>query len=105
MGAGLPQTVLLVNLSDLGKTKSITKIEATLYEQVTEINSSLESHSKIAGVVIIEEPWTMDNGLLTHTMKLKRSALEERFSTLAESVFTSDLESKKTKDLCLVWHA
>ncbi len=104
MGSGLPQTVLLVNLSELGKAKSITKIEATLYEQVSEINSTLESHAKIAGVVIIEEPWTMDNGLLTHTMKLKRSALEERFSTLAESVFSSDLESKKTKDLCLVWH-
>ncbi len=105
MGSGLPQTVLLVNLSELGKAKSITKIEATLYEQVTEINNTLESHAKIAGVVIIEEPWTMDNGLLTHTMKLKRSALEERFSALAESVFSSDLDSKSTKDLCLVWHA
>ncbi len=105
MGSGLPQTVLLVNLSELGKAKSITKIETTLYEQVTEINNTLESHAKIAGVVIIEEPWTMDNGLLTHTMKLKRSALEERFSALAESVFSSDLDSKSTKDLCLVWHA
>lgn len=105
MGSGLPQTVLLVNLSKLGKAKSITKIEATLYEQVTEINNTLESHAKIAGVVIIEEPWTMDNGLLTHTMKLKRSALEERFAVLAESVFSSEIDSKSTKDLCLVWHA
>ena len=39
-------------------------------------NDSLASHERLARLVITAEPWTIENGCLTPTMKIKRSRLE-----------------------------
>ncbi len=37
-------------------------------------------YARINGVVLSIEPWTVENGLLTPTMKLRRTAVERRFA-------------------------
>jgi hypothetical protein len=41
-----------------------------------ETNSALDPHERLAKVVVVTEPWTIENGLLTPTPKVKRSAVE-----------------------------
>jgi long-chain acyl-CoA synthetase len=51
---------------------------------MTAVNTSLEDHEKLAFAVVVKEQWTMENGFLTPTMKIKRNVIEERYLSLAE---------------------
>jgi long-subunit acyl-CoA synthetase (AMP-forming) len=44
-----------------------------------EVNSSLEDHEAMDYVVVVKDQWTMENGFLTPTMKIKRNVIEERY--------------------------
>ena len=35
-------------------------------------------------VAIVDEPWTVDNGFITPTLKIKRNALETRYQPLVD---------------------
>jgi len=48
------------------------------------INAALEDHEKMSYLVVVRDPWTMDNGFLTPTMKIKRSVIEERYLPAAD---------------------
>ncbi|PLW81450.1 AMP-dependent synthetase [Kineobactrum sediminis] len=90
MGSGLPQTVLLVQLSEVGKNTERPLLEKTVYDQTLRVNAELDSHQRIACVIISASDWNTENGLATHTMKIKRAALESRYGPLAEKVFLGD---------------
>ena len=55
---------------------------AQLLEQV---NATLEDHEKLDYAVVVKEQWTMENGFLTPTMKIKRNVIEERYLPSAGS--------------------
>lgn len=76
VGTGIPQPIALVVVSELGKSKSKAILEQSLMGTVKELNPSLESYEKIAKVIIMEEDWSVDNGLLTPTLKVKRNRVE-----------------------------
>jgi long-subunit acyl-CoA synthetase (AMP-forming) len=94
MGNGLAQTVLLVQLSAQGKEMDIEKLESELRRQTLEVNADLDSHAKIASVIISAQDWSAENGLVTHTMKINRSALEKHYSSLAEMAFSNGASIK-----------
>ena len=77
VGAGIPQPIALVILSDLGRAKSKGDLSKGLIKTVNMINPSLEKHEKIEKVIIMKEDWTVDNGLTTPTLKVKRNAIEK----------------------------
>jgi long-chain acyl-CoA synthetase len=41
------------------------------------INEQLDSFEKLKSTIIVREQWTIDNGLMTPTMKIKRSDVEK----------------------------
>jgi long-subunit acyl-CoA synthetase (AMP-forming) len=43
------------------------------------VNKKVESHMKLDHFIVMSEEWTIDNELLTPTLKVKRHVLEERF--------------------------
>jgi len=95
MGSGLPQTVLLVQLSDIGKALDRGKLEAELRETVIDVNAEIDSHIRIACVIVSAQDWSSENGLVTHTLKIKRAALEGRYGAVAERAFLSGASPKK----------
>ena len=76
VGTGIPQPIALIVVSELGKPKSKAELEKSLLSTVNELNSRLENYEKIAKVIIMEEDWSVDNGLLTPTLKVKRNRVE-----------------------------
>ena len=48
---------------------------------VSVVNTSLDAHEKLDKVVVISDEWTVDKGLLTPTMKIKRREIEKLYST------------------------
>ncbi len=85
-GANLSATVaLLVMSGDAGHASadSVTRarIEGELEQLVDKINATLDPHERLGHVVVVANPWTTENGLLTPTMKVRRGAVEERYES------------------------
>ena len=84
IGRGMPQTVMLM-VEDGAVKLSKEAIEANLRA----VNERLESHEKISHVVVCKEAWTVENGLLTHTLKMLRDDIEARYQRLVDELGNS----------------
>jgi len=86
IGRALPNNVLLVNLSDSGKTFSKPAIEEKLLTHLREVNQTLIAYERVRHIIIVISSWTIENGFLTPTLKIKRRVIEERYQTLIENI-------------------
>jgi len=76
VGTGIPQPIALVIPSETGKVKSQAELSASIEATLKEANQHLESYEKISKAVVMKEDWTVDNGLMTPTLKVKRNRVE-----------------------------
>lgn len=90
-GPGQPQPFALLMLSLEAQKElqnggaareTLSREFGALLEQV---NGTLEDHEQMDYLVVVKDQWTMDNGFLTPTMKIRRSMIEERYLPRAES--------------------
>ena len=81
VGDGIPQPIVLVVLSETGKTKPQADLIASLAKTMEVINPKLDNHEKLHNIVVIAEDWTIENNLLTPTMKIKRNAIEKIYKS------------------------
>ena len=77
VGTEIPQPIALVVLSDRGKNKTKEDLISSLEKTLEVVNPKLEKHEKIHNIIIVKEEWTIENNLLTPTMKIKRNAIEK----------------------------
>lgn len=84
-GANLPGPIALITLNEqslaLSETaegkKSITdSLEAT----VKSANALLDKHENISCLIVVSDQWTIDVGLITPTLKVKRAKLDEVYT-------------------------
>jgi len=77
VGMSLPQPIALLVLSAAGKTKSKEEITKVLSQLLDDINPTLENYERIKMAVIMKNDWTIANGLMTATLKVKRNEIEK----------------------------
>ena len=87
-GNGFPQPYGLVVLSEQARKRvqddaAKEQLSVTLKGHLDEVNASLNQHEQLDLLVVVSDEWTIENGLLTPTMKLKRSAIETKYGDLA----------------------
>ena len=82
MGAGLRAPVAVVVPSAAAREDSREAIDSSLETTLREVNDMLESHERLSTVYVVHDPWTIENGLLTPTMKIKRDQLEARYEEM-----------------------
>ena len=56
-----------------------SKIYQIIFNSIEEVNKNLESHEKINNIVVVQDQWTVENKLLTPTMKIKRKEIENLY--------------------------
>ena len=66
-------------------------VEKQLGELLDKVNKQISNYEQMQFVVIAKEPWTIENGMLTPTMKIKRAKVEAHVADKIEAWF----ESKK----------
>ncbi|NOT75282.1 MAG: AMP-binding protein [Cyclobacteriaceae bacterium] len=77
VGSGVPQPIALITLSAIGKIKTKEELTESLEVTLKQTNTVLESFERLAKAVIMKQEWTIDNGLLTPTLKVKRNEVEK----------------------------
>jgi len=80
-GVGQPAAYALVQLAenvskDLGDAAVRARVETELGAWLATVNATLSPYEQLQMIVIAPEPWTIENGQLTPTMKLKRARIE-----------------------------
>jgi long-subunit acyl-CoA synthetase (AMP-forming) len=89
-GSSQPQPVAFIMLAEdirnsLKQNPKRDEIENTLKALRVKINEELEPHAKISFFVVVNEPWTMENDLLTPTMKIKRNKIESHYEPFLDA--------------------
>ncbi|MGE5567624.1 MAG: AMP-binding protein [Rhodospirillales bacterium] len=89
MGAGQAHPFAVLVLQAEARRRSADPaarkaLEDSLLAALDEVNAQLEHHERLAFLVIAGSPWTVANGLLTPTMKLRRAALEVLYAPYVE---------------------
>jgi long-subunit acyl-CoA synthetase (AMP-forming) len=88
-GSGRPQPHALVLLSEqqraaLKNGADRSAVEALLKQLLVKVNEQVEEHEKLAFLVVVKEPWQIENGFLTPTMKIKRPVIEEAYAPASD---------------------
>ncbi len=76
VGDGMPQPIAIAILlagAD-GSTENLTRT-------LNQINAGLEDHERLSKIVLVKDQWTIENGFLTPSMKLKRPLIEEKYQS------------------------
>ena len=84
-GANLGQPLGLVMLNPEAAAKARdgaarTALEGSLAEHLKRVNAQLDPHEQMDCVVVTAEAWTVENDILTPTMKVKRNKIEDAFA-------------------------
>jgi long-subunit acyl-CoA synthetase (AMP-forming) len=90
-GTNLPQPIALLVLSEQARKHNKTGIIESLRHTLTKVNNSLESHQKLDRIIIFKEEWSIENDLLTPTLKVKRHIIEEKFKSIILASHTKDI--------------
>jgi long-chain acyl-CoA synthetase len=77
VGMGIPQPIALTVLSASAKNKSKAVVIESISKTIDALNPHLESYERIKTAVILQSDWTIENGLMTPTLKVKRNEVEK----------------------------
>lgn len=95
VGSNLPQTMALIVLSEEAKKLDKKEVEESIQESIVAVNKIIDKHEKIKKAVIMEEEWTVENNLLTPTLKVKRNILEGKHQ--------NNYQTWYSKEVAVIW--
>ena len=101
LGRGFSKTVMVAVLTAEAQNSPEQEIEDSILSTIREINQEIEKHARIGAVIVSREPWSIENEVLTPTLKIRREKVEERFAELAEQLARRSAEQR---ELLLHWH-
>jgi len=101
-GEGKPYLVALVVLNpevwkaiaekmgihpDMPESLTDSNVEAKVLRRIARNLSSFPAYAKVNRVLLLRDPWTIDNGLLTPKLSLKRNKVVEMFETQINDLY------------------
>jgi long-subunit acyl-CoA synthetase (AMP-forming) len=91
-GQGQPFAVVMLNAvarAEVRSEEGRAALAARLRKLRDSINAALDPHERLQLLAVTREEWTIAAGLLTPTMKIKRSAIEARYRAFVDRWYGS----------------
>jgi long-chain acyl-CoA synthetase len=93
-GVGQPAAFGLVVLAedvrkDVNDPATRARVERDLGEHLSRVNATLSTYEQLQMLVVVKEPWTIENGFLTPTMKIKRAKIEAHVAPRLDAWFAT----------------
>ena len=87
MGAGMPAPFAFIVIPPEMRERCADDaarklIEESLHAHLREMNARLEPFERVNFIVIVRDSWTIANGMITPTLKIRRSAVEGRYQAV-----------------------
>ncbi len=85
---GQPLGIVMLNLDGINQAANAEgrkALEASLTEHLKTINDKLDPHEQMDCLVLVTTPWTVENGFITPTFKIKRNRVEEMYAAKYEA--------------------
>jgi long-chain acyl-CoA synthetase len=101
LGRGFSKTVMVAVLTEEARRAPQGEVESSVLATIREINEAIEKHARIGAVILTREPWSIENEVLTPTLKMRREKVEERFGEIAEELARRAAEER---EVLLHWH-
>lgn len=79
VGSGQPAAMVLCTLTEQAKSADPEGIKTELGQLLESINRTLEHHEQLARMIVCRDEWTIQNGLLTPTLKIKRKNIDAQY--------------------------
>lgn len=79
VGHAMPSAMVICILSPQGRAENASNLRLELSEHLQKVNDQLEPHEKLSKMVLLKEEWTIDNGILTPTLKIKRKSVDQQY--------------------------
>ena len=84
-GHGRDQPAVLATLSEKGHELEPGQLREELLALLEQINAEVPPYERLSHIIVTPE-WTIENGLLTPTMKLKRNQIVEAFREQTDTI-------------------
>ena len=88
VGENLTQPIALVILSE-GK-KIAKEVSNNFNELLDTINNTLEKHERIKKIIVLKDSWSIENNILTPTLKIKRASIEKKYKEFYDYWYKSE---------------
>lgn len=79
LGNGKPFPIAIVRMRDSARRGGHLALRRDLERVRGLVNKNLEHDQQLEKIAVVDEDWTIENGVLTPTLKIKRSIVEARF--------------------------
>ncbi|MGZ8274347.1 MAG: AMP-binding protein [Burkholderiaceae bacterium] len=81
-GVGQPAAYAMVILAEhirprMGEEEVRKQVEKEMHDLLKDINAAVADHEQLHMIVVKSEPWSVENGFLTPTMKVRRGRIEK----------------------------
>ncbi|MBK8253754.1 MAG: AMP-binding protein [Polyangiaceae bacterium] len=87
LGVWLNDEVVAAELAKQGIAKTPESVEKLVWERIEKVNAGLAHHETIKKFSIMQKPLTVQNGLLTATLKVRRKKIYEAFHGEFEALY------------------
>ena len=85
---GQPLAVVMLNANAIGSSRDPAgreALKASLAAHLKSVNATLDPHEQLDSLIVVTDPWTVDNGFITPTFKVKRNRVEEVYGARYEA--------------------
>jgi long-chain acyl-CoA synthetase len=65
------------------------EVEKQLSEMLASVNAKLQKHERIEFIILSDVEWNEANGLCTHSMKIKRANVEDKYKGVIGELYPS----------------
>jgi long-subunit acyl-CoA synthetase (AMP-forming) len=93
-GVGQPAAYAMVILAEhlrprMKESELRAQVEKEMHQLLQEINAAVSDHEQLHMIVVAQDPWSIENGFLTPTMKVRRGRIEKAMEPHVESWYAT----------------